>query len=60
MKKQRKKSTKSVMSDRTKGALFLAISFAALLSVAFIAYMKFDKSGQYDEKVIQVATPYKK
>ncbi|MGH1456201.1 MAG: hypothetical protein ACRBDI_05425 [Alphaproteobacteria bacterium] len=48
----KKEKSKSEISDKTKGALFLAISFAALISVCFIMYMRFDKSGHFNEKVI--------
>lgn len=51
--KQRKKET--IMSDKTKGALFLAISFVALIVFAFIIYAKLNTSTDMNEKVITVA-----
>ncbi len=55
----KKNKPKSELSEKTKGAIFLAISFAALLSVCFIMYMRFDKSGQFSEKTIKISTDHK-
>ncbi len=44
------------MSDKTKGALFLAMSVVAIIMICVIIYARLDTTGQLQKKVIPIQT----